>query len=674
MEAAQHARGLRPRIQLLGSFRAFVGGEAIEEDHWPGRRSMELVQLLALAKNHRLAREQASEALWPHLDPDAGAANLRKAAHHARRALSATDAVVLRAGSVALFPSQELEVDAERFEDRARAALRSGEPVVCAEAAQAYGGDLLPELPYEEWTHEPRRRLRGLLVELLRRSGEWERLAELEPTEERASLELMRTALAADRRHDAIRWYGRLRTALAAELGVGPSREAAALYAECVAGLGAIEPAFVDRQIELATAAAALREAGASRLGAVLVRGSPGIGKSAFCRRLAATAEAAGWEVVTVTGARWGNPYAPIAEAVEEIVRRSSGLAARLGDHSRSVLAALTSMAIPAPPLDGQLTRHKVVGAVQRLLAARAAAAGAGLALIVDDVDAADDATAEVLYQLASGGGDGLLVVLAYRPESARQALRGAAAALARVGRAIEIDLGPLERREAQALAAVGASKTLDAEVIEEIVEVARGNPFFILELSREAPAEAPLEVGSDAWSAIAARFLEFDRGTVSMLTRLAVAGDDLDLTEVLGLTGLPETDAFQLLDRALAGGVLTVTGARYRFRHELVRQALLERLPQHQRISIHRDAARRLAGAGAPAPQVAGHWLAGERPVEALDWLLAAAREASASGAYADALRQLDPLLEHSPGHVEALSLRAEALEALGDGGAPTA
>ncbi len=674
VEAAQHARGLRPRIQLLGSFCAFIGDEPIEEERWPGRRSMELVQLLALAEGHRLPREQAIEALWPHLDPEAGAANLRKAAHHARKALSAADAVVLRAGSVALFPSRQLEVDAERFEHRARDALRHGDPGACAETAETYGGELLPGLTYEEWTQEPRRRLRALLAELLRRSGRWERLVELEPTEEQAYLELIREALAGDRRHDAIRWYGRLRTTLASELGVGPSREASELYAETVAGLGAIEPAFLDRQIELARAAAALRDAGCSRLGAVLVRGSPGIGKSAFCRRLVEEAEEAGWATVSVTGARWRDPYEPIVAAVEEIVGRLPELPAGLGDHARSVLAALTSMAIPAPRLDEPLTRHKVIGAFQRLLAAHALATGKGLALVVDDAHTVDDATIDVLCQLASGPSDRLVAILAYRAEAARETLRSAAAALARRGGAVEINLGPLEAADARALAAVGASRALDDEAIDAIVRLGRGNPFFILELSREAPARAPLEVGADAWGAIQVRFLDLDRGTVSMLSRLAVAGDDLDLGGVLALTGLSEADAFELLDRALDAGVLTVAGPRYSFRHEIVRQALVESLPQHRRISIHRDAARRLAGAGAPAPQVARHWMGGERPDEAIEWQLAAAREASEAGAFADALRQLDPLLAHSPGHVEALSLRAEALEAQGDDRAPAA
>ena len=56
------------------------------------------------------------------------------------------------------------------------------------------------------------------------------------------------------------------------------------------------------------------------------------------------------------------------------------------------------------------------------------------------------------------------------------------------------------------------------------------------------------------------------------------------------------------------------------------------------------------------------------------MPWLLAAARRDVALGAFADALGQLDPLLEHRPEHAEALRLRAEVLDALGDSRAPAA
>jgi len=87
------------QIELLGAFSVVVDGCEVAADEWPGRRAVELVQLLALADPHRrLTRDQVIEGLWPTLAVEAGAANLRKAAHHARQALGSPDAVELRGG------------------------------------------------------------------------------------------------------------------------------------------------------------------------------------------------------------------------------------------------------------------------------------------------------------------------------------------------------------------------------------------------------------------------------------------------------------------------------------------------------------------------------------------------------------------------------------------------
>ena len=666
-------RSGRVRVELLGAFRASVGGQVVANTGWPGRRSAELVQLLALADHHRLAREQVIEALWPHLGPDAGAANLRKAAHHARRALSRPDAVVLRGGRVMLFPSCQVETDVECFEREAGLALRSRDRAACAEAAAGYAGDLLPESLYEEWTQMRRGHLRSLYAGLLRLSGQWDRLVEIEPCDEAAHRELMRAELAGGNRHAAIGWFGRLRTNLQRELGMPPSPESQALYERCVAGLGHDATAFVGRQAELARAAVTLRSAEQGEVGALVVRGPAGIGKTALCRQVASLARQRAWLVVTAVAAAGSGPYAPLVGAVEQLLSRDRTLLDALPDQARSVLAGLTLLAAPAPPRRGGLTRHSVIGAVRRLLLA--CGNPTGVLLIIDDAHLADDATTEACMQLArAGGGLPFLAVLAYRPDAARPVLAQGVAGLDRAGRSVGIDLGPLDHEDVIALVEAAAPAKPDARVLAQIAGTAQGNPFFALELARGAAAGANLAVARSAWDAVTARFLDLDEATAGMLRRLAVAGDDIDPAGVLALTGLPEPDAFALLDAGLEAGALTVSGARYRFRHELVRQALVQQVPPHRRITIHRDAARRLAAAGAEPALIARHWLDGGRAGEAAGWLLAAARRAVMLGAFTDALGHLEPLLKQAPGHGEACRLRAEVLDALGDSRAPAA
>ncbi len=670
MSAKSHSD--RVRVELLGTFRASIGGRAAAGTAWPGRRSAELVQLLALADRHSLAREQVTEALWPHLDPDAGAANLRKAAHHARQALSRPDAVVLRAGRVTLFPACQVETDVERFERTAGLALRSKDGAACAEAASGYTGDLLPESLYEEWTQARRAHLRSLQAKLLRLSEQWDRLVALEPSDEAAYQELMRAELAAGQRHAAIRWYGRLRTSLQRELGLPPSPESRALYDKCVAGLSQAASVFAGRQAELVQAMVTLRSAEQGDIGALVVRGPAGIGKSALCRQVAALARHRSWLVVTVAATMASSPYAPLVSGIEQLLSRDRAMLDALPDRARSVLAELTLLASPARPHDGRLTRHSVIGAIRRLILECRDVTG--VMLVVDDAQLADDATTEACMHLArAGGGLPFLVVLTYRQEAARPALAHGVAALHRAGRAVGIDLGPLDHADVVVLVANAAPARPDARVLSQIAEIAQGNPFFALELARHAAGQ-PLTVTRSVWEAVTARFLDLDESTAGMLRRLAVAGDDIDTAGVLALTGLPEPEAFAMLDAGLEAGALTVSGARYRFRHELVRRALVEQVPPHRRIALHRDAARRLAAVDAEPARIARHWLDGNRPGEAAGWLLAAARKAIMLGAFTDALGQLEPLLKHAPGHGEAARLRAEVLDALGDGRAPAA
>ncbi|HVL83968.1 MAG TPA: AAA family ATPase [Pseudonocardia sp.] len=658
----------RVRIELLGDFRVVVRDREVRGDAWPGRRAAELVQLLALAAHRRLQRDQVIEALWPHLTPQAGAANLRKAAYQARQALGRQDAVVLGGGRVVLLSSAEIDV--ERFYRLAEAALRTRDPAAAAEAAQACTGVLLPDARYEEWVQAERERVRALHVKVLRLAGRWRRLVEIEPADEPAHQELMLAALREGNRHAAIRWYGRLRTSLERDLGLAPGRRSRALYEECVAGLGPAATAFVGRQVELAHAALALRGA---EPGALVVRGPAGIGKSALCGQLVALAAESGRLVVSVTAASGDRPYAPLAAAVEDLLRRDRSPLDAVPGATRSVLAGLTPLARPARPPEQGLNRHMVIGAVHRMLMAAAPAAGA--LLVVDDAHLADDATTETCAQLArTRGRRPLLVALAYRSESARAALTQGVAGLERAGRSVVIDLGPMVREDVEALVTAGAPQRLSDQAIGRIVETAHGNPFFALELARAAGAGDTLAVPRSVWETVTARFLDLDDATAAMLRRLAVVGGDLDPGGVLALTGLAESDAFALLDAGLEAGALVVAEGRYRFRHDLVRRALAEQVAPHHRVAMHRDTARRLASAGAEPALVARHWLDGGRPDEAVGWLLDAARRAARLGAFADALRDLDTLLEHEPRSADALCLRAEALDALGDMRAPAA
>lgn len=211
------------------------------------------------------------------------------------------------------------------------------------------------------------------------------------------------------------------------------------------------------------------------------------------------------------------------------------------------------------------------------------------------------------------------------------------------------------------------APAPMAAGVADRIVALAEGNPFVALELVRcaDAPgARLPASVSE----ALTGRLCDVPDAALDLLRRLALANGDFDVPTAVALAPLGEAQAFEVLEAALRNGALVVDDTRYRFRHELVRQALIDQVPPHRRLKLHREIAQHLAELDVPPALVARHWLAGGSVREAVAWSLAAAQDALRVAAFSDALRHLAPVLASERGHAEALRMRAEALDAQGD------
>jgi DNA-binding SARP family transcriptional activator len=651
-------------IRLIGGFEVHVGGRVTSEAAWDRRRPMEVVQFLALAPGHSLTRDQVIEALWPRLDASAGAANLRKAAHLARQVLGSADAVVLKAGQVRLFPEAGVVTDLDRFAEVASRALTSADAADCLAAADSVTGELLPGSLYETWTYEHRRRLQQTRLTLLRLAGAWERVVQLEPTDEASYQALMRSALADGQRSDVIRLFGQARHALATELGVRPSTDTVALYEQASEGLVVATPELIGRDQETRRVLAALRDVSHPPLGAVAVCGPAGIGKSAFCRHLGAAAADEGYVVHWTDTYGPDRPYDPLISVLYELAVDPREPLQSAPQNVRSVVASLTNVGLEAPPLDGPLSRHQVLGALTYLL--RATADGRTSVLVVDDVHDADHASLEVLMHTTASVRD-VIVVLGFRAETAPRALVQPLARLERMERALRITLRPLEPGPASDLVRRSAAAPLDHTTVERVVELGAGNPFALTELARCVDISAG-ELPQTTTDAITERLVGLDADTVAALRRLALSSTELDSAALVALTGVAEKAAFAVVDRALEAGVLVVSGDRYRFRHDLIQQSLTAGLPPHQRLIVHREAAQALETAGGEPSVIAQHWLSAGAPASALPWCIEAAESAMRVGAFRDTRRHLRPVLDHDPDHAEALRLDAEALDIVGD------
>ncbi|MEX0833105.1 MAG: BTAD domain-containing putative transcriptional regulator [Actinomycetota bacterium] len=246
------------RVELLGGLRVTVNDRAIAPAAWTRRHPRALLALLALTAGHRLHREQLADALWPDLDPDSAAANLRKALHHARRNLSEDPelaATLIGGEGEALSLHRDAWVDVGAFEAAAAKARRAANPAAYEEALSLYGGDLLPEDRYEEWAVSRGEELRSDFLALLsEQAGSLEARGELdaaaavlrravseEPLDEDLVVRLMRVSALAGRRREALDTYDRLAERLDKESETEPAAETQQMREE-IASRGGLSP------------------------------------------------------------------------------------------------------------------------------------------------------------------------------------------------------------------------------------------------------------------------------------------------------------------------------------------------------------------------------------------------------------------------------------------------
>ena len=650
---------------MLGRFEVLVDSRLVPADAWAQRRASDLVKVLALARGHRMRRDEVLEVLWPQLGADAAASNLHKAASYARRALGDRGAVVLRGGVVELAPDAEVITDIERFE--------------CGDDS-AYGGELLPDEPYKQWAIDGRARLRERRLAVMRSECRWEDVLREDAADEEAHRALMRRHVASGDRPAAARQFRLLRDELS-RLGTEPSKETLALRRELTRGPAAraallLHVPVEGRARELASASAVLQRAAAADGGALLVTGSLGIGKTRLVEAVLAEAEDLGFHTLRGAAheAEGRTPYAPLVEALDPLAERRPELTSALTDSAQAALARLLpSVRRPAGAPEEPVDRHRVFSAVAQLLAQ--AAAERGVVLAIDDLHAADEATAALVHHLARNATGGrLLVVTGMRDEPLPEEVALVRSSLLERGAAVELALSPLDRPALAAVAQRAAGRPLPPGALGAIERSAAGNPFFAEELAASVDASGEVTVPPRLREVVARRLERLEPFGERLLAALAVIDDGFTSGELAALAGAERV--VEALGEADATGVLESVRGRYRFRHALVREELAARLPEEALSRTHADAAALLAAEDAPPERVAHHLLRCGRAHEAVPLLTRAAEWAAGVGAYRDGAEWAELALTHADEHerLALLALRAQLLHGAGDAGAPVA
>jgi DNA-binding CsgD family transcriptional regulator/tetratricopeptide (TPR) repeat protein len=237
-------------------------------------------------------------------------------------------------------------------------------------------------------------------------------------------------------------------------------------------------------------------------------------------------------------------------------------------------------------------------------------------------------------------------------PSSAER-VRRLAGGVRRSGSALLVELGPLDREEVTALLAARAGGPPPAALAEAIAARSEGNPFFAEELLA-ATGDRGGELPRGLRDLLLERVARLDPATQGLLRLAAAAGRDTGYPLLRDLAALPEPELRESLRQAVTHGVLVADQAtgRFRFRHALLAEAVYSTILPGEREELHGRLAQELArGADAAPAELAPHWAAAGRRVEALAASVEAARQAEAVSGLAEALGHLERALGLWPG-----------------------
>jgi DNA-binding CsgD family transcriptional regulator/tetratricopeptide (TPR) repeat protein len=331
---------------------------------------------------------------------------------------------------------------------------------------------------------------------------------------------------------------------------------------------------FRDRVSEREALAQLLDAAHHGRSGVVVIRGEPGVGKSALLRY--AAQQSSGFRVAHIAGveSEMELPFAGLHQLCAPMVARIDALPP---PQQRALRVAL-GLTSGAPP-----DRFLVALGALSLLAE--VAEEHPLLCLIDDAQWLDGASRQVLGFIARRLlAESVVMVLAVREPSADSELAGLP----------ELLLSGLDVEDARSLLASVLPGRLDERVRDRFIAETRGNPLALLELPHGlSAAQLAGGFGLPEMMPLSGRIEE------SFLRRLDELPDDTRLlvlvaaSEPLGDTALMWRAAADLgipgtaLEPATRTGLLDV-GATVRFRHPLVRSAISRAAADADRRRVH--------------------------------------------------------------------------------------
>lgn len=513
-------------LRMFGPPRAERDGSPVR---FETRKAMALLSYLALSDGP-ISRDALIGLLWPDFDQAHAQGDLRRALSSLRKALG--EEVIESTRQIIALNKGLVTIDVQQFRNDIKHAQMLSEEARLSqleEAVSLWRGEFMADFivrdsgDFEDWqlrtAEHLRRELSTALYEIVHgyeakgnisaAIPHARRLLELDLLNEDAHRLLMRLYAQAGRRTDALKQYQNCEQILAAELGVQPLEETAALFAAIKDGASyrtTLQPASLKPATHLPLPSQALPKLpfiGRERewamiLGAqqtwhaqgywIAIEGEPGIGKTRLLNEFADQNQARLILRAYSYEGESGFAYEPVIQVLRQAVQ-SSEMERRLKQLPTHWLTELARLLPELSPSTQQLAVDE--GAKARLFEAIRQAFIAlhtdqGLGLIFDDLHWADTSTIEVLnYLVRRLNGTGLVLLTAWRDEANENTrlLRRTLAEAQRTGHSIHLVLKRLSSAQVSQLCQHlgGDSATYERKLFQE----SEGIPLLLEEYVR---------------------------------------------------------------------------------------------------------------------------------------------------------------------------------------------
>src|SRR5215469_15237670 len=363
----------------------------------------------------------------------------------------------------------------------------------------------------------------------------------------------------------------------------------------------------VGREVESEVLARVVQGARAGRSACALVVGEGGVGKSRLLHDATEVARRAGIGVAAGRAAISAPaPFSLIAEALRSWLRGHPPVTvpAPFGHGLRLILPEWPDE--EADDLTSGQLRLLALEAMVRLLRE---VADEGALLVVDDLHAADPESLEAIRYAAAARVEGLAIIAALRPDESPladelvRALRGDSATAL-------VELDGLDRRAVTDLVTHLLGAVRPAELVTDAVSRTDGVPLFVEEVvdAHLRAGSVVVEGGSAHWRGghvmlprsvrgmVTARLERLPQQSQDVLLALAVAGTPEPPALVSAVAAADERTVAEALRHGIEAGLLATSAGVIGFRHDIIRESVIDAAVPQVVAAMHRRAAAALA------------------------------------------------------------------------------